>query len=179
MDKIWNEILWRQFGATIDMVGNALEACPEDLWKAHMWNDPAMPPEFSQFWYVAFHTLFWLDLYLYGRVEGFLPPAPFTLEELDSQGVLPERVYTRPELQAYLAHCRQKCREIISQLADDRASQMCSFTWRKGGISFAELLLDNMRHVQEHGAQLNMFLGQQAGISTGWMNLPRDEQLNS
>ena len=31
------------------------------------------------------------------------------------------------------------------------------------GIPFAELLLSNMRNVQEHGAQLNMFLSQQTG----------------
>ena len=174
MDKVWKEALWRQFGATIDMLGNALEACPENLWKAHMWKDPTMPLEFSDFWYVAYHTLFWLDLYLSGSVEGFMPPAPYSLEELDSQGSLPERVYTPAELQAYLAHCRKKCQETIEQLTDDRAGRLCNFTWRKEGISFAELLLDNMRHVQEHGAQLNMFLGQQAGISTGWENQPKD-----
>jgi len=30
------------------------------------------------------------------------------------------------------------------------------FPW--GELCFAELLIDNMRHVQEHGAQLRMFL---------------------
>lgn len=176
MDKMWREILWRQFGATIDMLGNALEACPENLWKAHMWHDPQMPPEFSDFWYVAYHTIFWLDLYLSGSVEGFMPPAPYTLDELDPHGVLPERVYMRVELQTYLAHCRQKCQETIEQLTDEQAHRMCSFTWRKAGISFAELLLDNMRHVQEHAAQLNMFLGQRARISTSWVNRPKDDQ---
>ena len=176
MDKMWQGILWRQFGATIDMLGNALEACPERLWNAHMWNDPTMPPQFSDFWYVAYHTLFWLDLYLTGSVEGFMPPAPYTLDELDPQGVLPERVYTRLELQSYLVHCRHKCLQTIEQLTDEQANRMCNFTWREGGISFAELLLDNMRHVQEHGSQLNMLLGQ-AGISTGWLNRPKDDAL--
>jgi hypothetical protein len=36
MDEIWKTVLWNQFGATIDMFGNALKACPDDLWKAHM-----------------------------------------------------------------------------------------------------------------------------------------------
>ena len=31
------------------------------------------------------------------------------------------------------------------------------------GMPFAELLLSNMRPVQEHGAHLNMFLSQQTG----------------
>ena len=169
MDVIWKVALWSQFGAAIDMFGNALRDCPDDLWIAHMWNDPSMQPEFSDLWYVAYHTLFWLDLYLSGSVEGFAPPAPYNLDELDPRGLLPDRMYTRDELLTYIEHCRNKCRETIEQLTDERAHQVCKFPWAKDGISFAELLVDKMRHVQEHGAQLNMFIGQQAGISTGWV----------
>ena len=39
-----------------------------------------------------------------------------------------------------------------------------------GELPFAELQLYNLRHVQEHGAQLRMFLGQQAGKSTRWVS---------
>ena len=95
MDVIWKEALWSQFGATIDMLGNALRACPDELWTAHMWHDPAMQPEFSDFWYIAYHTLFWMDLYLSGTDEGFIPPEPFDLNELDPRGLLPDRLPTR------------------------------------------------------------------------------------
>ncbi len=172
MDELWKVALLRQFGATIDMLGNALRVCPDDLWNAHMWNDPAMKPEFSDFWYIAYHTLFWLDLYLSGEGEGFVPPAPYNLDELDPRGVLPERCYTKDELLTYLTHCHQKCRVTIEQLTDEMAHQVCKFTWAKNGLSFAELQMDNMRHVQEHAAQLNMFLGQRAGISAGWVPHP-------
>lgn len=175
MDVIWKEALWSQFGAAIDMFGNALKACPDKLWTTAMWNDPDMQPEFSDFWYIAYHTLFYLDLYLHGAVEGFVPPAPYNLDQLDQRGVLPDRVYTQDELLTYLKHCRQKCQETIEQLMDGKERQECNFSWCKGGISFAELLLDNLRHVQEHGAQLDMFLGQQAGISTGWVAQARDD----
>jgi hypothetical protein len=37
-------------------------------------------------------------------------------------------------------------------------------------VPFGELLLYNLRHVQEHAAQLHMFLGQQAGKSTQWVS---------
>jgi DinB superfamily len=167
MENTWKEILWRQFGAAIDMFGNALRACPDELWSIQMWNDPELGPEFSQFWYVAYHALFWLDLYLSGAVEGFNPPAPFTLAELDPAGLLPERIYTRDELLVYLAHCRLKCQTTIHELTDVKAGQLSSFPW--GQISFAELLLDNMRHVQEHGAQLNLILGQNTLPSTRWV----------
>lgn len=120
MDVIWKEALWSQFDATIDMFGNALRACPEELWTSHMWNDPDMKPEFSDFWYIAYHTLFHLDLYMSGAVEGFVPPAPYNLDELDSRGVLPDRIYTQDELLTYLKHCRQKCQETIEQLTDEK-----------------------------------------------------------
>jgi hypothetical protein len=139
-----------------------------------MWKDPAAQPEFSAFWYVAYHTLFWLDFYLSGSADGFMPPAPGDLNELDASGVLPEHLFTRDELLTYLGYCRQKCWETIEGLTDEKAQQMCYFTWAKDGISFVELQMDNMRHVQEHGAQLNMFLGQQAGIYTGWFSHPID-----
>jgi hypothetical protein len=174
MDVIWKTVLWSQFGATIEMFENAMRACPEELWTAPMWNDPTMPPGFSEFWYIAYHTLFYLDLYLSGSVEGFIPPAPYNLDELDPAGLLPERTYTRDELRSYLEHCRLKCRGVIEQLTDAQAERVCKFSWAKDGLSFVELLVDNMRHVQEHGAQLNMLLGQSAGISTGWVARVRD-----
>jgi hypothetical protein len=37
---------------------------------------------------------------------------------------------------------------------------MCRFSW--GELPFGELLLYTMRHVQEHAAQLHLFLGQEA-----------------
>src|SRR4051794_21539487 len=108
MDTIWRSILWQQFGAAIDMLENALRACPEEIW-----GDRAGRP---QYWYVVYHTLFFLDLYLSGSVEGFAPPAPFTLDEMDPAGVLPERVYRKDELQSYLEHGREKCRGVIDAL---------------------------------------------------------------
>ncbi len=174
MDATLKEALWSQFGAAMEMLGNGISACPDELWTASMWNDPAAPPGFSEFWYVTYHTLFWLDLYLSGSEEGFMPPAPYTLGELEA-GVLPERVYRRDELLTYLAYCRSKCRQIIDQLTDEGAARACEFPWSKGTITYIELLLDNMRHVQEHGAQLNMFLGQQADKSARWVARTRGE----
>ena len=159
MDTMWRTIIWQQFGAAIDMLENALLACPDQLW-----SDRSQPLEF---WYVFYHTLFWLDLYLSGSVEGFAPPAPFTLDELDPAGLLPERPYTKDELQTYLAHGRQKCRATLEALTDEQAGQRCGFSW--GEVSFLELLLYNMRHVQEHASQLNLILGQKIGSAPGWV----------
>jgi hypothetical protein len=166
MEAMWTTILWRQFGAAIDMLENALRACPDELWSVRLWSDPSYPPGFSEFWYVGFHTLFWVDRYLSGSDEGFAPPAPFTLGEMED-GLFPERQYTRGEILSYLEHCRRKCRATIEALTDEKARQRCSFRW--GEVSFAELLLDNMRHVQEHGAQLSMILGQKNASTARWV----------
>jgi hypothetical protein len=120
---------------------------------------------------VAYHTLFWVDLYLGGSDEGFQPPAPFTTSELDAR-VLPPRQYNTDELLVYLEHCRRKCRETIDGLTDERARQVCKFPW--GELCFAELLIDNLRHVQEHGAQLSMFLGQQQDSDARWVAQTKD-----
>jgi len=156
---MWNEILWAQFGAAIDTLGNAMRACPEELWA-----DRSRQPEF---WHVAYHTLFFLDLYLAGSLEGFTPPAPFTLSELDPAGILPERPYTKDELASYLAYCREKCRTAIETLTDEAARRRCPFDWVD--LSFAELLLYSMRHVQHHAAQLNLILRQATGGAPRWV----------
>ena len=150
------------------MLESAIRTCPDELWNEHLWSDHSQQPGLSQFWYVAYHTLFWLDLYLSGSVEGFAPPAPFTLDELDPAGLLPPRTYTKDELQAYLDHDRSKCQATIETLTDEKARRLCKFSW--GELSFLELLLDNMRHIQEHGAQLNMILGQKIGSEPGWVS---------
>ena len=51
-------------------------------------------------------------------------------------------------------------------MSTEQAYRNCNFPW--GELPFAELQLYNLRHVQEHAAQLLMFLGQQAGESTSW-----------
>lgn len=164
MEKIWKASVWRQFGAAIDMLENAIRNCPDTLWEATLWNEPSLPAV-AAFWNLSYHTLFWLDLYLSGAVEGFAPPVPFTLDELVA-GSLP-RVFTRDEVLGYLAYARQKCQETVTGLTDEQARRICKFRWDE--VPFAELLFYNLRHVQEHAAQLNMFLGQQSGTAARWV----------
>ena len=72
------------------MLENAIKDCPEKVWGKVI--------GLKEFWYIAFHTLFFLDLYLSASDKGFRPPAPFTLDEMDERGLLPDRVYTKEEL---------------------------------------------------------------------------------
>src|SRR5579863_9770827 len=93
MDPLLRTALWQQFGATIDMLENALLACPDTHWHGRLWSDHSdhpVPPECAAFWNITYHTLFWLDFYLSGvPEEEFAPPAPFSRAELDPAGIPP------------------------------------------------------------------------------------------
>ena len=181
METWWRTILWPQFGAAIDMLDNALIACPESLWRQIVWPDPSLPAQGAAFWYVGYHALFWLDLYLSGSAEGFAPPSPFALEELDPAGVLPARPYTREELRTYLAFARQKCHDALASLTDEQARQFVGIPWARGqAFSYLELQLYNMRHVQEHAAQLSLALGQHSiHAEKSWVARAKENPSNS
>lgn len=160
MDATSKDVLWNQFGAAIDMLENAIRECPDDLWHSTT-REP-------YFWYLAYHTLFYLDLYLSDTRDGFAPPPPFTLSELDAEGPLPDRVYDKEELLSYLEHCRAKARARISPLTPAFANQICRYGWIE--LTTIEALLYNMRHVQHHAAQLNLLLRQATDTAPGWVS---------
>jgi len=173
MSPLWKEILWRQFGAAIETLENALNACPEHLWQARLWRGGEGRPDFTEFWYIAYHAIFWLDYYCSESAQTFAPPPPFTISELDMDDALPDRVYTQAELQDYLAYARAKCRTRIEELDDENALQQVRDNWRVTTV--AELLLYTMRHVQEHAAHLSMLLGQQTDTAPGWVGQAKKE----
>ncbi|SYZ74765.1 conserved hypothetical protein [Candidatus Zixiibacteriota bacterium] len=156
---LWQTTIWGQFGAAIDTLENAMSACPESLW-----GDRSRKHEY---WYMVFHTLFWLDYYMSDSVDGFAPPAPFGLEEMDPAGVLPERVYSKEELFTYLKYGRRKCQSAILALNDDFAHLPCGS--KRPGLTNADLLLYTMRHVQHHAAQLNLILRQTIDAAPRWV----------
>jgi hypothetical protein len=164
--------LWRQFGAAIDMLDDAIHGCPDELWSEEVWHDAAVPG-IGTFWYVAYHALFWLDYYVSGSPEDFAPPAPFGLSEFDPAGLLPPRTYSPDELRRYLGYGREKCRTAILSAEDDQLDRPCRVGRRE--LPYGELLLYTMRHVQEHAAQLNVFLGQRTGSAAGWVGIARGE----
>jgi hypothetical protein len=149
-------ILWKQFGAAIDMLGNSIRVCPDELW-----DTPIL------YWYNAYHCIFHLDYYL-SEPEGFHPPAPFTLSEFDPDGEMPERIYSKEELLTYLSFCRQKCHDVIMALTEETALKNWTNPYRS--YPMIEMLLYNMRHVQHHAAQLNLLLRQHGCEPPRWIS---------
>ncbi len=148
----------QQFGAAIDTLAAVIRACPEDSWTdGERWKQP---------WYLAFHTLFWLDLYLAESPVDYAPPAPFTRGELEPD-VFPERAYSKAELLAWVPACREALAARLARLVTDQdAGRPTALPW--GELAAGELLLYNLRHVQHHAAQLNARIRQAGGEPARW-----------
>jgi hypothetical protein len=165
VDINWRTSVWQQFGAAIDTLEDAIRLCPDHLWTAVLWKDTD-DVRYGQFWFIAYHTLFWLDLFLTGSQKGFVPPPPFIL------GALPQQPYTKEQILAYLGQCRSRCQSTIFALTEEKAHQRCVFEWMQP--SFLELQLYSMRHVQEHAAQLSLVLGQHDVTGFDWIASARN-----
>lgn len=159
------QCLWKNFGASIDMLSNSIELAPENYLYTN-----------KKFFYMAYHTLVFLDYYLAIPPRNFSSPLPYTLTEPAAipadaiDDVVPNKIYSKKELLGYAQTCREKCRNIIAALTEENVHQpwiddpktvnldLASFDSLK--YTVLEILLYNMRHVQHHAAQLNLLLRQ-------------------
>lgn len=167
-------IVWNQFGAAIDSLEAAITMCPE-----HVWSDPALWQDSTQktldsykpeFWYIAYHVIFWTDYYLSNETEkSFRPPAPYGMEEFDERGLVPLRVYSKDELLSYLDFCRKKCRTWINSLTELSIFESSKASYRED-YTVLEIFLYNMRHIQHHMAQLNLLLRQRLDNAPRWVS---------
>lgn len=176
METVWRAALSRQFCPAIDMLDSTLRICPASLWTRPLWPVSAsspFPSRFAEFWYVGFHVLTWLDLYFQGvPEEAFRPPAPFLPGERDSAETVPDRPYAAAELRDYLASLRAMVVTTLTSLTDEHASRLVDYPWTRGdALTWLELQLYNLRHLQEHTAQLSLMLGQNGvpGEDLSWI----------
>jgi hypothetical protein len=162
MDDSLKGILWRQFGASIDMLKNAITLCPAEFWDTE-----------KKIWYNAYHCLFFLDYYLTLDPRNFSPPNPFSLSEFEDR--MPERTYSKEELLAYLKFCRKKCCDLIGNMTDETAKSNWTNESKTMSYPVIEILLYNMRHVQHHAAQLNLLLRQEINDAPDWLYEAEDK----
>ena len=159
MVDFWKTIVWQQFGAALEMLENAMHDCPDEVW-----NDRSREP---RFWYLIYHTLYWLDFYLSDSRLPYTPPAPFTFDEMDENALLPTEPYSKDDLQKYLESGYEKCRSVVAALTEQSMREEIALGSFAG--SRAESLLCNLRHVQHHAAQLNLILRQQTNAAPRWV----------
>ncbi|MBZ4191904.1 DinB family protein [Niabella beijingensis] len=153
-----NRLLWQQFGAAIDMLENAVTACPEVIWE----ND-------AGYCQLAHHTIFFLDYYLSDtpKEADYIPPPPFTKSEFET--VAPSLHYTKAELLIFLHTGKKKLHEQLLKHTGEALLEN-RFVSEYKDFSLFELLLYNMRHVQHHAAQLNLRLRQAGHAPPDWVS---------
>jgi uncharacterized damage-inducible protein DinB len=158
-------ILTGQFEAALCMLNDCIRKCPPEHWEGKIANDT-----FRQ---VAYHTLFYVDLYL---SPG---EAAFTLRDLHHRGG-DERSSTavstglsRDETLAYVTLCRQKAVETLAAETAASLQRDSGFSWLRPSTR-GEVYLYNIRHVQHHVGQLSAYLrkivedGERWWVKTGW-----------
>ncbi|MFZ0427028.1 MAG: DinB family protein, partial [Acidobacteriota bacterium] len=128
MAVFWNEVLGRQYVTAIEMLRNAIAACPEEIWDDRTEGTP--------FWHIAYHALFYCDLYCSDDLESFQPPEyhvdhyhflPGDYKEYGGVVTTPAGCYAKEQLLAYADHCTEKGRAVFAALTEERARQRCGF----------------------------------------------------
>ena len=160
------EGLWRQFGASIDMLQNAISFCPESYFTTN-----------KRFYYLAYHCVLFLDYYLSIPPKDFSPILPFTIKDkeqrpLESIGdIVPDKIYSKEELIDYINKSRLKCQNLIESLTDNEKLNI-RFTEgnQEGDMDYPilEILLYNLRHTQHHIGQLNLIMRQDLHKHMEW-----------
>jgi hypothetical protein len=152
-----------QYHATLAMLRAAIRNCPENLWTSS--EGHANP-----FWRIAYHTLYYTDLYLQSNNRVFRP------WEHNQRGIQrmdrwrkTYRPYTKAEALAYWRICDSKVDDGVDAL-DLHASQS-GFSWYK--IPKLEHQIVNIRHIQYHEAQLADRLRKVTGAGVGWADARR------
>jgi hypothetical protein len=180
MFDILKQSLWKHFGASIDMLGNAISLCPDEVLRSN-----------KRFYFIAYHSLIFLDYYVTIPPENFSSPLPFTLTEavdipkdaLDD--VVPDKIYTKKELLDYLNASREKLRLFLTDLTADQLNN----NWIDGSgpmflalsssealnYSVLDILFYNMQHVQHHAAQLNLLLRQEINAAPDYIAMTNDD----
>jgi len=141
------QILIAQFEAALAMLNQCIESCPLDHWEDKIAQ--------GTFRWVAYHTLFFVDLYLSRDEESFVE-RELNLLGGDERGSVVCVGLSKADTLTYLGICRQKMLETIPAVTEDSLRAPSGFEWYK--ITRGELHLVNIRHVQHHAGQLSAFL---------------------
>jgi DinB superfamily len=162
---LFREVIRSQYEAALCVVDTCVRRCPESVWQARVGHFL-----FNQ---VAFHTVFFADLYL-ERSEAEFKRQPFHVdnghifrryEELGDEP--PKETYDVASVRSYIGHCRRKAADVAAAETEQSLKGPSGFPWRK--CSRAELHVYNIRHIQHHAAQLSLRLRLDTGIDIPWI----------
>ena len=159
------DVFVSQYAAGFAMLKNAVSACHEELWDNER--------DKNRFWRIAYHALFYTDLYLSADEKHFVP---WALHHDDYQ-VLGDKTpwpphhavkigkpYTQDEVSAYCARLQNTLAERINALDFEAPSGFCWLPFNK-----FELQMYNIRHLQHHVGQCIDRLRERQSAGIGWI----------
>ena len=166
MINTYKELIANQFEAVFCMLGTCVDRCPDTNWHARVAN--------LKFCQVAFHTLIFTDLYLGRDLESFRQQAFHRknvavfadYEELEDR--VPQQVYDKSFVKAYLQHCRDKASRVITAETVETLNIRPDF--ERKDFPRAELHVNNIRHIHHHAAQLSLRLRLDTNEDIPWIN---------
>lgn len=159
-----SKVIQSQYDAALSMLEAVVQQCPAGVW------DDAQ--DHNRFWRVAYHVLFYTHLYLQPRDEDFVEWSGARGEaqyfgpiffEGNREPVIAEP-YTKEEILAYLAFCREEADRQVAKLELDAPS---GFSWIP--LNKLELQFYNIRHIQQHTGELYERVGTRVGTDLPWI----------
>ncbi len=127
-------VIHSQYLAALEMLKQVIVLCPEASWDA--------PGDKDKFWNKAYHTLFYVHLYLQETEQHF---QPWEKHHDPDTG----QPFTQAEVLEYLAFAENQVRERVPALDLEAES---GFDWLPFGK--LELQIYNIRHIQQHTGEL-------------------------
>jgi hypothetical protein len=116
------------------------------------------------------HTLFYIDLYLSKDISEFESQV-FHIEHKNffkdyEEWKKPENTYTRDEVILYYDFCKKKTKEYFTKLNENDLYKKSNYK----NMTIIEALIEIIRHIQHHAAQLGLRVQQITGKELEWIN---------
>jgi hypothetical protein len=162
----YQAIIRSQYLATLAMLQQAVEKCPDELWN--------YADDKVKFWHIAYHSLFYTHLYLANTGGEFVPWAKHRADYAYMGPIFWENnrlpkigePYQKTEILEYVAFCRQQVNQLVPTL--DLAAPS-GFDWLP--MTKFELQIYNIRHLQQHAGELMERLGSRANVEVNWVGM--------
>lgn len=155
-----------QFHAALSMMEQTVSLCSDELWNDSGQDNP--------FWRVAFHALFFVDLYLQPSEDEmtlwenardgyqFLGPTPWPPHEQPQA----DQPYSREEILSYVSYLRGLVASTVPKVDLNAPS---GFHWLP--FDKLELQIYNIRHLQQHVGDLSTILLTQENTEINWVGM--------
>ena len=133
------QVIQSQYLAALAMLKQVIERCPETVWYDQN--------QKFKFWSKAYHTIFFVHLYLQNAEKDFVEWE----KHHDPDGDIP---FTKDEVLEYLAFAEKQVADRVP-VTDLEAES--GFHWYP--VNKLELQFINIRHIQQHTGELYECLG--------------------